>query len=69
MNKTVYRLFKANGAEQIIYEEEFSTYEEAYDKMVELYCREPDPVRWGIQKVSYSNWGGSQNVSIMPCWG
>ena len=68
---TTYRLFKADGLNEELYAdgEEFDSYEEAYDKMIELYCLEENPTRWGIQRVTRTEWDGKSNTMIMPCWG
>ena len=68
MNGTIYRLFKSKGIEQEIYKETFNTYEEAYDKMNELYNTEDKPMRWGIQRVTCSEYQGNINTMIQPVW-
>ncbi len=68
MNGTIFQLFKRNGLNTDVYNEKFDSYEEAYDKMVELRNTEKNPTRWGIQRVSFSEYNGTVNTMIQPCW-
>lgn len=65
---TYFRLFKGYGTEQKCVAEQFPTFEAAYDRMIELY-NDGSRERWGIQRVSVSNYGGTTNTMIQPVWG
>lgn len=67
-NKTIYTLRTGKALEEVIYPEEFTTYEAAYDRMCNEYikdCKEnPTNIkRWVIWETKYSTWNG--NTSSM----
>ena len=65
---TYYQLFKSDGMDKKVLDTKFNSYEDAYDLMVRLY-NSGSRVRWGIQMVSVSNYGGTTNTMIQPVWG
>ena len=65
-NRTIYTLRTGRHPEEVVYPEEFTTYESAYDRMCREYikdCKEnPTNIkRWVIWETSYITWNGNTN--------
>ncbi len=56
-----------------VYPEKFHTYEEAYDKMCDLYIESKELpfgiiVRYGIYRTTETDYNGSHNKLTQPVW-
>lgn len=70
MPKTWYKVEMVNGSGS--FPDKYDTYEAAYDAMCKNYVREFNegykPTLYKIVRYNYTEWNGSKNTMIQPCW-
>ena len=68
-----YYTLQTPDIEPDIYPEKFDTYEEAYDKMCDIYTNSKEMpfgmvVRYGIYRTCETEWNGVHNIMTQPVW-